>query len=190
MQLSKSVCVYLPSSLMHGLFFPLTPLPPGIWFNAITGRVWRDIARSAYFQHWVCSRVSHSIARGKPAFIDHLEVTGVEFGAIPPLFSNVRWIPASSHTEQGELDPQADYNVSVAADVTFRSGIKFTVQAKVWINKVRRLMLDLVNTYIRVYICKKIYMYTCIHIRHTPSSHQGKPPIPPLARRRWPCSST
>lgn len=175
---------------MHRLFFPHTPLPPGIWFNAITGRVWRDIARSAYFQHWVCSRVSHSIARGKPAFIDHLEVTGVEFGAIPPLFSNVRWIPASSHTEQGELDPQADYNVSVAADVTFRSGIKFTVQAKVWINKVRRLMFDGVNTYIRIIhiymLHLYIYSYICIHY------HLTKANLPSLLSpcRRWPCSST
>ena len=67
-----------------------------VWFNAFTGRVYRDIANSEYFYHWSRGKLQQMLNRRsaeRPAYIDEFLVTDVEFGELPPLLMNVKWNP-------------------------------------------------------------------------------------------------
>lgn len=69
-----------------------------IWFNAFSGRVYRDIANSDYFYHWFCSKVSIMLNKQEnkeklPDYIDKFEVCDVVFGELPPLLCNMKWSP-------------------------------------------------------------------------------------------------
>lgn len=82
----------------------LPPLPPFfqntigfetcVWFNAFSGRVYRDAARSAYFHSWLKGTLTKNLNKGKrPGFVDEFLVESVVFGSTPPLLFNIQWIP-------------------------------------------------------------------------------------------------
>ena len=65
-----------------------------IWFNAFSGRIYRDAARSSYFHSWLLEKLSAGLNKGnKPGFIDEFVVESVTFGSAPPLLFNVQWSP-------------------------------------------------------------------------------------------------
>eukprot|EP01039_Chlorochromonas_danica_P006027 gene6027-6637_t len=67
-----------------------------VWFNAFSGRVYRDIAHSSYFYEWFRSKLTLMLNKGekeRPAYIDRFEVIDVRFGELPPLLLNVKWAP-------------------------------------------------------------------------------------------------
>jgi hypothetical protein len=132
------------------------PTESAVWFNAFLGRIYRDISVSPYFHNYFCSRATSSLNRGKrPAYIDSFKVSEVTFGSMPPSLCNVRWNPvASSDTDSndkysspnkhqsdnssgtykltmdGHDEANPDNTVIVSADVSFRSGIAFTIETK------------------------------------------------------------
>ena len=132
------------AGVASSLFTPLPPLPPQfqnsiaketcVWFNAFNGRVYRDAARSEYFNNWFCVKVAHLLNKGKKsALIDDYHVSDVSFGALPPLIRNMQWIPPTKET----TDPAAscyqrdeEYDIDCTADVAFRSGLSFTVTTR------------------------------------------------------------
>lgn len=102
-----------------------------VWFNAFSGRMYRDAARSEYFNDWFCRKVGNMLNKGKrPDFLDPFSVEGVKFGSSPPLLRNMQWIPVVD----GATHQDAEYDIACTADMTFRTGISFTVKTRVWLN--------------------------------------------------------
>jgi hypothetical protein len=124
-----------------------------VWFNAFTGRIYRDIASSEYFQNWACNKMSTMLNKGnRPDYIDAFRVESVEFGTIPPLLSKVQWSPhatgcnnnstqmknvnvsdsAPSSPSRTELPKfmDSDYNVECTADLSLRTPIRITISTK------------------------------------------------------------
>jgi hypothetical protein len=65
-----------------------------VWFNAFSGRIYRDAARSEYFHAWLLEKLTTQLNKGaKPGFIDEVIVEKVTFGSTPPLLFNVKWSP-------------------------------------------------------------------------------------------------
>lgn len=103
-----------------------------VWFNALSGRMYRDAARSAEFHNWFCSKASHLLNKGKktPLF-DKYYVTNPCFGSTPPLLLNVQWAPGTKQPSNSNLPSQdSEYDVECTADVAFRSSIRFTVSTR------------------------------------------------------------
>lgn len=68
-----------------------------IWFNAICGRVYRDMAESDYFHNWFKVKLAAMLNKGKrPGYVDAFEVTQVTFGDQPPLLMNLKWFPPAA----------------------------------------------------------------------------------------------
>ena len=164
----------------------LPPLPPAfrnvvdketcVWFNAFSGRVYRDAANSANFRSWLLEKLTFQLnknSKSRPGFLDELKVVDVCFGQTPPLLLNVTWEPkvteapvekkkdASEKTDKAAVDEEDDDDegegeggdtnannatekekkmneevdeVACTADFAFRSGLKFTLQTKIWCN--------------------------------------------------------
>src|SRR5690606_8135749 len=65
-----------------------------VWFNAVVGRLYRDLARSEVFHQWLQTKLNTQLNKGNlPEFIDELQVTKLKFGASPPLLRNMKWVP-------------------------------------------------------------------------------------------------
>ena len=162
----------------------LPPLPPAfrsvvdketcVWFNAFSGRVYRDAANSANFRSWLLEKLTFQLnknSKSRPGFLDELKVVDVCFGQTPPLLLNVTWEPkvtespvekkkvASEKSDKTTVDDEDDDDegeggdadatnsaekdkkmneevdeVACTADFAFRSGLKFTLQTKIWCN--------------------------------------------------------
>ncbi len=116
----------LPSSFQHSI-----GIETSIWFNAFTGRVYRDIGESAYFHNWLCQKATLMLNKGKrPEFIDQFTVEQVKFGTIPPVLSNIQWVPMTSQPDEAE----ANYDVECTGDIVFKSGISFKICTKLFVN--------------------------------------------------------
>ena len=133
------------AGVASSLFTHLPSLPPQfqdsiaketcVWFNAFNGRIYRDAARSEYFNNWFCVKVAHLLNKGnKSPLIDDYHVSDVSFGSLPPLIRNIQWIPI---TKDASPDPAAaprardmEYDIDCTADVAFRSGLSFTVTTR------------------------------------------------------------
>jgi hypothetical protein len=138
------------AGVASSLFTHLPPLPPQfqnsiaketcVWFNAFNGRMYRDAARSEYFNNWFCVKVAHLLNKGnKSALIDDYHVSQVSFGSLPPLIRNMQWIPptkeaadasTSSQQQQQQQHRDLEYDIDCTADVAFRSGLSFTVSTR------------------------------------------------------------
>ena len=132
------------AGLASSLFTNLPPLPPQIknsigsetcvWFNAFNGRIYRDAARSAYFNEWFCVKVTNLLNKGKKsAMIDEYQVSDVNFGSLPPLIRNMQWIPITEESydcEASTRERDCEYDVDCTADIAFRSGLSFTVSTR------------------------------------------------------------
>ena len=148
-----------------------------VWLNAFTGRIYRDISKSKEFHIWLCALVGRLLNKApkRPDYIEEFKIESVEFGGLPPIIRNVKWIPGdsapradtnttrsrsgttsgSSEGEDGKAadSPQipgtaknmkaydlnsfpynADFDVNCEGDMTFRSGVQFSVSTKIWIN--------------------------------------------------------
>ena len=106
MSLESTACLAASSPAV------IPPLPPTfrqavgletcVWFNAFSGRVYRDAARSAYFHAWLLEKLTVQLNKGvRPGFIDEVKVESVAFGATPPLLFNVQWSPAVARKHKG-----------------------------------------------------------------------------------------
>jgi hypothetical protein len=125
----------LAASSLHAL----PPLPPQfgdsihketcIWFNALSGRMYRDAARSEGFHNWFCTKASHLLNKGKktPLF-DKYSVSNPCFGSTPPLLLNVQWAPSTKQSNAPSQD--SEYDVECTADIAFRSSMRFTVSTR------------------------------------------------------------
>lgn len=103
-----------------------------VWFNALSGRMYRDAARSPEFHNWFCSKASHLLNKGKktPLF-DKYYVSNPSFGSTPPLLLNVQWAPGTKQSSNSHMPNQDnEYDVECTADVAFRSSIRFTVSTR------------------------------------------------------------
>jgi hypothetical protein len=93
---------YIPTS-----FHQAIGIETCIWFNAFSGRVYRDIANSDYFYHWFCAKVAAMLNKTEnkeklPDYIDKFEVSDVVFGDLPPLLLNMKWSPYRNKKKGGE----------------------------------------------------------------------------------------
>jgi hypothetical protein len=67
----------------------------------------------------------------RPDYIDEYKVSDVKFGALPPLLRNIKWTPFASSANKGnESTINDEYDVECTADMSFRSGLKFTVSTR------------------------------------------------------------
>ena len=145
-----------------------------VWFNAFSGRVYRDAANSANFRSWLLEKLTFQLnknSKSRPGFLDELKVVDVCFGQTPPLLLNVTWEPKvtenpvekkkmpSEKSDKTTVDEDDDDDegegddanattaaekekkmneevdeVACTADFAFRSGMKFTLQTKIWCN--------------------------------------------------------
>jgi hypothetical protein len=72
-----------------------------VWFNAFSGRIYRDAARSEYFHAWLLQKLTTQLNKGaKPGFIDEVVVESVTFGSTPPLLMNMKWSPTASQAKK------------------------------------------------------------------------------------------
>jgi hypothetical protein len=78
-----------------------------VWFNAFSGRIYRDAARSEYFHAWLLQKLTTQLNKGvRPGFIDEVVVESVTFGSTPPLLMNMKWSPAASHAKKKKNAPK------------------------------------------------------------------------------------
>jgi hypothetical protein len=104
-----------------------------VWLNALSGRMYRDAARSSWFNKWFCTKITNLLNKGKRSpLIDKYEVVDATLGGIPPLLLNVKWSPVRPAHSGGDALPPVDldHDVECTADVAFRSSLAFTVQTK------------------------------------------------------------
>lgn len=109
-----------------------------VWFNALCGRIYRDAARSDWFNTFFCKKSAQMLNKGKrPSYIDEYKVSNVKFGSIPPLLRNIQWVPISSKSSSsscggvlGASEGDPEYDIAIEADMSFRSGLSFTVDTK------------------------------------------------------------
>jgi hypothetical protein len=82
-----------------------------VWFNAFSGRVYRDIARSEYFHDWLLEKLTTELNKGvKPGFVDDFVVESVSFGSTPPLLLNILWAaPVVTPSVNEEVKGAKDY---------------------------------------------------------------------------------
>ena len=88
-----------------------------VWFNAFSGRVYRDAASSEYFQNWLIEKLTKRLNSGsRPGFIDEFKVEGITFGSTPPLLFNVQWAPhvQSESESDGVEDNEIEKTVEKA----------------------------------------------------------------------------
>lgn len=120
----------------------LPPLPPCfkksvgletcVWFNAFSGRVYRDAARSEYFHNWLLEKLTRKLNKGnRPGFVDEFTVDSVAFGSAPPLIFNVQWSPPVCESQNDEMvkakinglgSPEIQKNHSSKSSMDFGSG--------------------------------------------------------------------
>ena len=112
MKLESTACLAASASIA------LPPLPQSfrkcigqetcVWFNAFSGRVYRDAAKSEHFHDWLLAKLTTQLNKGaRPGFVDEFTVESVSFGATPPLLFNVRWSPTtvpSTHTDENDAN--------------------------------------------------------------------------------------
>ena len=74
-----------------------------IWFNAFSGRLYRDAAKSESLQTRLLEKLTKKLNKGpRPGFVDDFTVERVVFGSTPPLLFNVKWCPPSVSLNQRE----------------------------------------------------------------------------------------
>jgi hypothetical protein len=103
---NPSVLPELPKSFAHSIGTETC-----VWFNAFSGRVYRDLANSEYFYNWFCTKLAHMLnkkGKERPAYIDKFEVTEVTFGELPPLLLNVKWSPMLKKRDKETEDKKKD----------------------------------------------------------------------------------
>ena len=131
-----------------------------VWFNAIFGRIYRDLSVSPYFHNYFCSTITSALNKGnRPSYIDSFVVSDVTFGSMPPSLCNFCWNPVNSEAQESdtsqsrqkkmmndfdELNP--DSNVTVTANIACRSGLTFTITTKL------RLLKDRVVINIKLFV--------------------------------------
>eukprot|EP01033_Poteriospumella_lacustris_P002610 gene2610-1900_t len=98
-----------------------------VWFNAFCGRVYRDMAESAYFNTWFRAKLAAMLNKGKrPGYVDAFEISSVKFGDQPPLLLNftvatrfwLNWprdryasVPIFIHLDLSELQGRVRFGV-------------------------------------------------------------------------------
>jgi hypothetical protein len=93
-----------------------------VWFNAFSGRVYRDISNSAYFYNWFCHKLTIMLNKGaRPDYIDEFKVTDIAFGALPPLLLNVQWSPPCK-TGPFDVPPGEDARRADSAKARTKTG--------------------------------------------------------------------
>ena len=120
----------LPAALPPALLLGIAP-ESCVWANALTGRVFRDAAKSGAFRAQLARSLQRMVNRGRvPEFLDELRVSGVAFGAAPPVLRDLRWVPSC------ELGGGADaeHDAAVDASVMYRGGVRFLVETSMWLN--------------------------------------------------------
>lgn len=102
-----------------------------VWFSALCGRLWRDMAASDRYRAWVRAKLQGVLNKGVlPPMIDPLVVGDIRMeAASPPLLSHMRWVPTC---KVAGADLGSD--VVVDAQVDFVGGLAFDIDTKVWLN--------------------------------------------------------
>lgn len=152
------------------MLMPVIGTETCVWLNAFTGRIYRDISKSDEFHEWLCALVGRLLNKApkRPDYIEEFKIESVEFGGLPPIIRNVKWIPGEAAagrargdtmgSQDGEDGLAADapsipgteknmpaynlnsfpydeeFDVNCEGDMTFRSGVTFSVSTKIWIN--------------------------------------------------------
>ena len=102
-----------------------------IWFNAFSGRIYRDAARSSYFHSWLLDKLSAGLNKGnKPGFIDEFVVESVTFGSTPPLLFNVQWSPKVVPEKKKKFYERTADSVSTTASISGKDVLSSSVNEK------------------------------------------------------------
>lgn len=112
-----------------------------VWFNAFSGRVYRDVARSAYFNAWFGAKVAQILNRGqRPDYFDAFKVDNVQFGAVPPILSDVKWSPQLPKSTKVDINDErynfwessetGDFDTACIGNINFSSGLQFDISTR------------------------------------------------------------
>ena len=72
-----------------------------VWFNAFSGRLYRDAAKSEALHTRLLEKLTRKLNKGpRPGFVDDFTVESIAFGSTPPLLFNVKWCPPSVSSTQ------------------------------------------------------------------------------------------
>ena len=72
-----------------------------VWFNAFSGRLYRDAAKSEALHARLLEKLTRKLNKGpRPGFVDDFTVESIAFGSTPPLLFNVKWCPPSVSSTQ------------------------------------------------------------------------------------------
>lgn len=72
-----------------------------VWFNAFSGRIYRDAARSEALHTRLLEKLTKELNKGpRPGFVDEFTVESIVFGSTPPLLFNVKWCPPAVSVSQ------------------------------------------------------------------------------------------
>ena len=148
----------LPKDYLTPKLLKLVNSESCVWFNAVIARLYRDISLSDPFHKWLCALIARLLNKApqRPDYIEEFTVEDVKFGGLPPLVTNIRWVPGDAkkhssnpHAEDGPgpnvssnkpafnfftADHNPNFDVNCEADLTFRSGIQFSLSTRIWIN--------------------------------------------------------
>jgi hypothetical protein len=72
-----------------------------VWFNAFSGRIYRDAAKSEALHTRLLEKLTKKLNKGpRPGFVDEFTVESIVFGSTPPLLFNVKWCPPAVSVSQ------------------------------------------------------------------------------------------
>jgi hypothetical protein len=88
-----------------------------VWFNAFTGRIYRDAIASPLFHEWMTRVLVTLLNKGsRPTYIDDFQIKDLRFGVMPPILKNIRWLPTSALAAEGA---DLNYDIAMTADMTY-----------------------------------------------------------------------
>ena len=87
-----------------------------VWFNAFSGRIYRDAAKSEALHTRLLEKFTKKLNKGpRPGFVDEFTVESIVFGSTPPLLFNVKWCPPAVSVSQRDRKSSDAATATVAA---------------------------------------------------------------------------
>lgn len=129
------------------------------WINALIGRVFLAVYKTADIEDFVRNKITKKIARvPTPAFLNNIKIRNIEMGDTAPFFTNLRLKELS-----------VDGNLTVEADVKYQGGFRLEIAAAARIElgshfKAREVSLVLAG------ILRKLEGHLLVRVKPPPSN--------------------
>ncbi|KAK9247372.1 hypothetical protein V1506DRAFT_74720 [Lipomyces tetrasporus] len=102
---------------------------PTMWLNALLGRLFLALHKTAVFEDFIKSRIETKLSRvNRPSFLGDITVAKVHSGGSPPYFTNPRLKELNKDglmTLAADLNYEGDFSVDITTKATLNFGSRF-----------------------------------------------------------------